>query len=340
MTKGRYLLRRILLSLLVVVGVLLMTFVISRVVPSDPAALYAGPRPRPDQVAAIRVELGLDQPLPAQFVKYVGSVLQGDLGQSYKTRRPILQDLQTFLPATLELVTLSTLLAIVVGIPVGVLAAVKRGTGFDYLSRLISVAGVSIPTFWLALILQLLFFTTLGLLPLGARVDNTTALLNPVQPITGFYVIDTILTQNWTALGDVLRHLVLPALVLATYPIGLTVRMVRAAMIEVLAEPYVTAARAAGLPQRMIIFRFALKNAIIPTMTVLGLSFAYAVTGSFLVETVFLWPGVGKYVTDAILAVDFPVVMAVTLVVTIIYISINLLVDFLQIVIDPRVKLG
>ncbi len=340
MSRTRYILRRLALAIVVLVGVMLLTFIVARVVPSDPAALYAGPRPSAQQIADVRVKLGLDQPMPVQFARYVGGILQGDLGQSFKTRRPIVDDLRTFLPATLELVIAATLLAVIVGIPVGVIAAAGRGGWFDVFSRLFSVAGVSIPSFWLALLLQLLFFTILGWLPLGGRLDNTTALLNPITPITGFYTIDAALEGNWSAWFDALRHLILPTVVLATYPIGLTIRMLRAAMIEVLSEPYITAARAVGLPRRAILFRFALKNAIVPTLTALGLSFAYSITGAFLVETVFLWPGVGKYVTDAVLNVDFPVVMAVTLVVTVIYIAINLLTDIAQSILDPRVKLG
>lgn len=340
MSRRRYILRRLALAIVVLIGVMLLTFVVARIVPSDPAALYAGPRPTAAQIADVRVRLGFDQPMPVQFARYVGNILQGDLGQSFKTRRPILDDLLRFLPATLELVIAATLLAVVVGIPFGVLAAAGRGRAIDVFSRLFSVAGVSMPSFWLALLLQLLFFSALGWLPLGGRIDNKIALLNPVTTVTGFYTIDALITGNWTAWPDVLRHLVLPSVVLATYPVGLTIRMLRAAMIEVLAEPYIIAARAMGLPRRAILFRFALKNAIVPTLTALGLSFAYSITGAFLVETVFQWPGVGKYVTDAVLNVDFPVVMAVTLVVTVIYIAINLLTDLLHAIIDPRVKLG
>ncbi len=340
MSRRRYILRRLALAIVVLVGVMLLTFAVARIVPSDPAALYAGPRPTAAQIATVRVRLGLDQPMPVQFARYVGSILQGDLGQSFKTRRPILDDLRAFLPATLELVIAATILAVIIGIPVGVLAAASRGRAFDVFSRLFSVAGVSIPSFWLALLLQLLFFSILGWLPLGGRIDNKTALLHPITTVTGFYTIDAAITGNWAAWGDALRHLVLPSVVLATYPVGLTIRMLRAAMIEVLSEPYITAARAAGLSRRAILFRFALKNAIVPTLTALGLSFAYSITGAFLVETVFQWPGVGKYVTDAVLNVDFPVVMAVTLVVTVIYIAINLITDLLHAVIDPRVKLG
>jgi peptide/nickel transport system permease protein len=340
MSRAEYLLRRLGLAVLVLLGVMAVTFVVSRVVPSDPAALYAGPRPRPEQVAELRVQLGLDQPLPIQFARYVGDVLQGDLGESFKTHRSILEDLRVFLPATLELVILASLLAIIAGIPAGVLAGARKGKAFDQVSRVVSIAGVSMPTFWLALLLQLLFFGWLGWLPLSGRIDKSITLSNPIEPITGFYLIDAAVTGNWAAWKDAALHLVLPVLVLATYPVGLTIRMTRAAMIEVQSELYIMAARAAGLPERTILFRLALKNAIIPTLTVLGLSFAYSVTGAFLVELVFSWPGVGKYVTDAIVNVDFPVVMAVTLVVTIIYIAVNLAVDMVQAALDPRIRLS
>jgi peptide/nickel transport system permease protein len=340
MSRGEYLLRRLGLAILVLVGVMVVTFVVSRMVPSNPAALYAGPRPRPEQVAELQVKLGLDQPLPVQFAGYVADIFQGDFGESFKTHRPILEDLEVFLPATLELVILASLLAVIVGIPIGVYSGARRGKAFDQVSRLFSISGVSIPTFWLALLLQLLFFGWLDWLPLGGRLDNSVALSNPIETKTGFHLIDAMITGNWRAWADAARHLILPVWVLATYPFGLTVRMTRAAMIEVQSELYITAAQASGLPERTILFRLALKNAIIPTLTVLGLSFAFSITGAFLVELVFSWPGVGKYVTDAILNVDFPVVMAVTLVVTIVYIFINLAVDMVQAILDPRIRLG
>jgi peptide/nickel transport system permease protein len=340
MSRSAYLLRRLGLALLVLVGVMIVTFIVARVVPSNPAALYAGPHPRPEQVAALEKKLGLDKPLWVQFALYVRDVLHGDLGQSYRTHRAIVDDLKVFLPATLELVILSSLLALVVGVPIGVLAGARKGGWLDQISRVVTIAGVSLPTFWLALLLQILFFGWLGWLPLGGRVDSSTALSHPIQTTTGFYIIDAAITGNWVAWKDVVRHLVLPTVVLATYPVGLAVRMTRPAMIEVLSEPFIVAARASGLPERAILFRFALKNAIIPTLTVLGLSIAYSITGSFLTEVVFSWPGVGKYVTEAILSVDFPVVMAVTLVVTVIYIGVNLIVDMVQVALDPRVRLG
>lgn len=340
MSRSAYLLRRLGLAALVLFGVMVVTFVVSRVVPSNPAALYAGPHPRPEQVAAFEVKLGLDKPLPVQFVRYVGDVLRGDFGESFQSRRLITTDLKVFLPATLELVIGASLLALVIGIPFGVLSGARRSGWLDQSTRMISIGGVSIPTFWLGLMLQLLFFGWLGWLPLGGRLSTMVTLIHPIETITGFYIIDAAVSGNWVAWWDTLHHLILPTVVLATYPIGLTIRMTRAAMVEVLTEPYIDAARAAGLPPRIILFRLAIKNAIIPTLTVLGLTFAYSITGAFFTELIFSWPGVGKYVTEAIIRVDFPVVMAVTIVVTVIYITINIIVDMIQVTLDPRITLG
>lgn len=340
MRTGFYLFKRLLSALLVIGGVLIVTFVISRIVPSDPARLYAGVRARPDQVAAVREQLRLEDPIPIQFVRYVGNLLQGDFGISFRTRRPILEDLASYLPATLEVILLATLVAVIIGIPLGVMAAARRGRIFDQLTRVVTVAGVSVPTFWLALLAQLLFFGVLGWLPLGGRLGREVLLSSPLDTVTGFYLLDALITGNWPVFVDAARHLVLPVAVLATYPLCLVARMTRAQMVEVLGETYVTAARASGVPRRQILYRLALKNAIIPTLTVLGLSFAYSVTGAVLIEIIFSWPGAGKYVTDAIVASDYPVVVGVTLAVTVIYVAINLIVDLAQAAIDPRIELG
>lgn len=340
MRTGLYLLKRLLSAILVIGGVLVVTFVISRIVPSDPARLYAGVRARPDQVAAVREQLRLEDPVPLQFVRYVGNLIQGDFGISFRTRRPILEDLASYLPATLEVILLATLVAVIIGIPLGVMAAARRGRIFDQLTRVLTVAGVSVPTFWLALLAQLLFFGALGWLPLGGRLGREVLLSSPLDAVTGFYLLDALITANWPVFVDAARHLVLPVAVLATYPLCLVARMTRAQMVEVLGETYVTAARASGVPKRRILYRLALKNAVIPTLTVLGLSFAYSVTGAVLIEIIFSWPGAGKYVTDAIVASDYPVVVGVTLAVTVIYVAINLIVDLAQAAIDPRIELG
>jgi peptide/nickel transport system permease protein len=340
MRKWEYVVRRLALAMLVLFSVSVITFAIARIVPSDPAALWVGPHPTKEQIAEARRELGLDKPLYIQYVRYLSDLLHGDLGVSVKTHQPIVEDLKTYLPATLELVLFGMLMAITIGIPLGVLSGAKRNSLLDHGSRLVAIAGVSMPTFWLGLLLQLLFFGKLGLLPLGGRVDRSISLYNPVEQVTGFYLVDTLVTGNWIALKDSLIHLILPAFTLASYAIGLTIRMTRSTMIEVLEEKYIMAARAAGLPERTILFRLALKNAIIPTLTVLGLSFVYSLTGAILVEVIFSWPGLGTYVTNAILNVDFPVIMAVTLVVTVFYVFINLFLDLLQAALDPRVALG
>jgi peptide/nickel transport system permease protein len=340
MGRGEYLLRRLGLALFVILGVLLVTFVVSRIVPGDPARLYLGPRARPERLEEVRQELGLNDPLPIQFARYVASTLTGDLGYSFRTKRPIIEDLKVRLPATMELVIGATFLALFVGVPVGVIASARQGKGFDQSSRLVTIAGVSIPAFWLALLLQLLFFGWLGILPLGGRISQEVMLTSPIEPITGFYLVDSALTGNWVAFKDALLHMILPVLVLACYPVSLAVRMTRASMLDVLSETYITAARAAGLTEREILFKLALKNGIVPTLTVMGLVFAYSITGAVLVEIVFVWPGMGSYMTDAILNKDIYVLFAVTLVVTIIYVLINILVDAIQAGLDPRIRLG
>ncbi len=335
-----YFIRRLGLAIIVILGVMIITFFVSRILPADPVRLFVGVRASEEIVEAKRIEFGLDKPVPVQFVNYVGGVLQGDFGISFRTKRPIADDLRIFLPATLELVILSMVLAVVIGIPVGVIAAANRGGFIDQASRVITIAGVSIPSFWLALILQLLFFSTLEWLPLGGRLSREFTITNPIEPVTGFFIIDGLITGNFAAWRNALWHLILPTFVLATYPISLTARMTRSSMLEVMSETYISAAQAAGLSRREILFKLALKNAIVPTLTVLGLVFAFSITGAILVEIVFSWPGLGTYVTESILSADFPVVMAVTLIVTVIYVVINLLVDILQASLDPRVRLG
>jgi peptide/nickel transport system permease protein len=335
-----YIARRLLLAVLVVVSVSVVTFVVSRVLPSDPAALYAGARPTAQQIERVRQQMGLDQPLPVQFGRYLSDILHGDLGVSFRTRQPIAQELLRRLPATLELVIAGTLLALIVGVPMGVLSAARSGTVFDHAGRLLAMAGVSIPSFWLALLFQLLFFGRLKLLPLAGRIDTRLAIQQPVEVVTGFYLLDTMFTRNWAAWQSAASHLILPALVLSIYPMSVAVRMTRSTMLEVLSQGYITAARAMGLPERSVLFRSALKNAIIPTLTVTGLSFAWSITGAFMIEVVFNWPGVGKYVADAILTIDYPVIVAVTAVVAVFYVIVNLVVDLATAAIDPRIKLG
>jgi peptide/nickel transport system permease protein len=337
--KAEYIIRRLLLAFLVLVGVSIITFVIARMVPSDPVALYVGPRAKPEAREAARVKLGLDRPLHQQYLRYMGEVLSGDFGISVRSRRPIIDDLKVFLPATLELVLLSMIFTLVIGIPLGVLSAAFKDTWVDHFSRIFAVINVSMPVFWLALLLQLLFVRQLDLLPVGGRISRDIAILSPIEPVTGFYLVDTALAGNWSAFRDALRHLILPSIALASYAIGLSIRMTRATMVEVLQQKYITAAWAAGLTRRTVYFKLALKNAIVPTLMVLSLSFVWQVSGAMLVEIVFLWPGLGTYLVNAILTIDFPIVVSVALIVTVFYVFSNLFVDVLQAVIDPRVSL-
>lgn len=339
MGRLRYILRRLILSVIVLVGVIAITFVVARVIPSDPARMMVGPRARAEQVARMREEMGLDRPLYEQFFQYVGSLLRFDFGISFSNRLEISGQLKQFLPATLELVFLSVFLAMIIGIPLGVITSARPNSWFDQIIRVVTISGVSIPVFFLALILQIIFFQQLEWLPLAGRLDRDIVLYNPVEVQTGFYLIDTLITGNWPAFKSALIHVILPALTLAIYPISLITRVTRASMLEVLSENYIRSARASGLSERMILSQLALKNAIAPALTLVGLSAAYSITGAFLVETVFVWPGIGRFAFDAVAAVDFPVILAITLVVTISYIVINLLVDLLQAMLDPRVTL-
>jgi len=230
-------------------------------------------------------------------------------------------------------------ITVILGIPLGVLSGARKGSLLDHLTRLVSIAGVSMPTFWLGLLLQLLFFGKLGLLPLGSRISNEVALYHPVRQITGFYLLDSALTGNGLGFKDALVHLILPSFALGTYSIGLAIRMTRSSLLEVLSEKYILAARVAGIRERTVLFVLALKNAIIPTITVLGLSFVGSLTGAMLVEVIFSWPGLGTYVTDAVLNVDFPVIVSITLVVTVFYVFVNLILDLLQASLDSRISL-
>jgi len=335
----RYAGKRFLLLAFILIAVSVMVFLLARVAPSDPAASYIGPHARPEQVAEVRIKLGLDEPLYVQYAYYMRDLLHGDLGTSIRTHRPVTGDIIHFLPASLELMFTAIIIALIVGIPLGVLAAQKENTLIDHLGRLFAVSGVSLPAFWLGLLFQIFFFRWLGVLPLGGRIGTYISAVSPVQNITGFYLIDSLVTGNWLALESSIMHLILPSLTLAAYSTGLIMRMTRSTMLEVNREDYVVAARAVGLPERIITFKYTLRNALGPTVTAAGLAFAFMLTGTFFIEIIFYWPGLGTYTTMSILAVDHPVIMGVTLIVAIFYVLINLVVDLLQALIDPRIRL-
>jgi peptide/nickel transport system permease protein len=337
--KLEYVLRRILTAFFVLIGVSVITFLLARVVPSDPAVLYLGPKARSDELAKVREQLGLDQPLPAQYVIYMRNLLHGDLGISIGTKRPVLQEILDRAPATLELLLTGMFLAVLVGIPLGVLSARWQHQPVDIGVRTISIIGVSVPAFFLGLILQIIFFRNLHWLPLAGRVASDLRFTNPITAITHFFLIDTLLTRNWIAFKDTVYHLILPAITLAAYPIGLIARMTRAAMLEVMEQDYIRTARAYGINDIIITYFYALKNAISPTLTVIGLTVAFALTGTFFVEIIFNWPGLGDFTVRSLLNIDYPAIMGITLYGAAAYVILNLVVDLLQAWIDPRVSL-
>jgi ABC-type dipeptide/oligopeptide/nickel transport system permease component len=340
MRKLEYVIRRIAMSILVLVGLSVITFTLARVIPSDPAALYIGPHPNPGDLERTREKLGLNRPLPVQYAYYVRDLLHGDLGDSIATKRPVLQEIGDRWPASLELLLTAMIFAVLVGVPLGVLSAQLQGSPFDVAVRTLSIVGVSMPAFWAGLLLQVVFFRNLHLLPLAGRFDTDLRFSSPIQPLTGFYLIDSAVTGNWIAFKDVAWHTVLPALTLAAYPIGLIARMTRATMIEVLSQDYIRTARAYGTPEWFTIYFYALKNAIGPTLTVIGLTLAYALTGTFFIEIVFNWPGLGLFTVHSLLNTDHPAIMGITLLAASGYVIINLMVDVAQAWIDPRISLA
>ena len=337
--KLEFVLRRLLTSIFVLVGVSIITFFLARVIPSDPAELYIGPKARAADIARVRKQLGLDRPLPIQYLYYMRDLLHGDLGTSIGTKRPVLQEILDRAPASLELLFTGMFLAALIGIPLGVLSARWQGKFLDVIVRTISILGVSMPAFYLGLMFQILFFRNLHWLPLSGQLSNSLRFTHPIQSITNFLLIDALLTRNWIAFKDVCLHLILPALTLAAYPIGLIARMTRGAMLEVLEQDYIRTARAYGIKEAIVTYLYALKNAISPTLTVIGLTVAIALTGTFFVEVIFTWPGLGSFTVKSLLNIDYPAIMGITLFGASAYVFINLVVDILQAWIDPRISL-
>lgn len=333
-----FIIKRLILGIIVLFGVVLTTFIITRIVPSDPAARWVGSRATQEQIAAAVVELGLDQPTYVQFGKYFVDLLHGRLGFSLRSHQPVSEELKALLPATLELVLVSTLFAVFIGIYLGVVSARKKDRWVDHFSRFFSVGAVSLPTFWIALFLQLIFYRGLEWLPLGERISMRVALLYDVPDITGFLIIDSIATGNWVILKDSLIHLILPGFTLALYPIGLVARMTRSALLEILNEDYIKAARSYGLSERIVMWSYALKNSLGPTATVVSLSIGYTLVNTFLVESIFSWPGIGNYISAAVVSLDYPAIMGVTIFSACSYVVLNLIADLI-IALDPRVRI-
>lgn len=330
--------KRLLLGILVLFGVILITFTLTRVIPSNPAAQWVGPRATAEQIKAARIELGLDKPLYIQFGRYLQNLLKGNLGYSLKSHQPVINELKTYIPATMELVLLSTIGAIFIGLPLGVMSAKRKDEWADHICRFFSVGAVSLPTFWIGIFLQLVFYRWLGILPMGDQLSMNIKLMYNIPKITGFLTLDSLITGNFIVFKDALTHLVLPGITIALYPIGLVARMTRSALLEILNEDYIRAARSYGLPERMVLWSYALKNSLGPTVTVVTLSIGYTLVNTFLVESIFSWPGIGNYVATAVISLDYPAIMGVTIFSACAYVILNLIADII-IAMDPRVRI-
>jgi len=317
-------------------GLLLVTFFIGRVVPIDPVLAAVGDRAPAEVYDRVRIELGLDQPLWRQFGIYLGQVLRGDFGRSVLTANPVLTDITRVFPATLELATLGTLLGVALGIPAGVIAAVHRGKAIDQMVRVLGLAGYSIPVFWLGLMGLLLFYAKLGWVGGPGRIS--VAYDDFVRPVTGVILLDAAVQGEWDAFRDALSHLILPAAILGYFSLAYVSRMTRSFMLEQLRQEYVTTARVKGMSERRVIWRHALGNAGVPLITVVALSYANLLEGSVLTETVFAWPGLGQYITNALLNADMNAVLGGTVVVGAVFIGLNLLSDILYRIVDPRAR--
>ncbi len=332
---SRYLARRGFLALFVIFGVTLITFVISHVVPADPVVAYLGDHAPPDLVVKVRAQLGLDRPLPEQYVIYLGGLIHGQLGVSIMDQRPVSTDIAEYLPATIELSTFAMLFAILIGIPTGVVSALHKDRWPDQFSRIFALGGVTLPVFYVALLLLGVFYFALGILPGPGQLSTYTA---PPPRITGMVAVDAALAGDWWAFGDALRHLVLPSFVLGYASAGLITRMSRSSLLEVMRQDYVRTARAKGVRERRVVIRHALRNALLPTVTVIGLTYGSLLSGAVLTETIFSWPGIGRYATNSVTSVDVPAVLGVTLVIAIIYSLANLVVDVLYAYLDPQIR--
>jgi peptide/nickel transport system permease protein len=314
-----------------VLGLLAIVFFISHVIPADPAAFVAGENATPETIAAIRARLGLDQPLHIQFLRYIEAILEGDMGRSIFTGRPVAEDLMSRLPATLELTLVTILVASLIGIPLGVVSALRRNSWLDHALRVVTIAGLAIASFWFAILLQLLFSMRLGVTPLSGRIEGWGP-----EPITGFYVIDALILWDMEVLWDALHHMVLPVATLSLPAAATIVRFTRAGVLNALESNYVLYETAMGYPRRLVIWKYVLRNALIGTVTQIGLIFGILLAGAVVVEAVFDWPGLGLFAVNAILSSDYNAVMGFTLVAGTMFIVVNLIVDILQGMIDPR----
>jgi peptide/nickel transport system permease protein len=330
----RYALRRVMALVPVLIGVSVIVFLFLHLIPGDSAAAILGEHATPDALVQLRAAYGLDQPWPTQYVLFVGHILHGDLGRSIRSNTTVTSELVQRLPATAELSIVALFFALLVGLPAGIISAWRRGSAFDHASVVGALTGVSMPIFWLGLMLAWLFGVQLRLLPFSARLDTGARF----TPITNFLLVDAVLRGDWAILGQTVRHLLLPAVALSTVPMAIVMRMTRGAMIEVLHQDYVRTARAKGLRDRVVVGAHAFRNALLPVVTIVGLQVGALLSGAILTETIFSWPGIGRWVYESIQLRDYPVVQSMTLVIAVIFVVTNLLVDLSYAWLDPRVR--
>jgi peptide/nickel transport system permease protein len=328
-----YILRRLVLLIPVLIGMSIVVSLIIYAIPGDPAKMMLGEKASPESLNELRDRLGLNDPWYKQYFNYMGKVVTGDLGTSIKTKNPIIEEIFPYLAATFELTLFSMLIAIVLGMNFGIIAAWRQNSWPDYMLMIVALVGVSMPVFWLGLMEQLFFSLKLGWFPTMGRISAR----EPIDTITNLYLIDTLITLNWNGFVQSIRHLVLPAFALATIPMAIIARISRTSMLEVLRSDYVRTARAKGLMPRAVIYKHTLRNAFIPILTIIGLQTGMLLGGAVLTETIFSWPGVGQYIYNAISNRDYPVIQSGILMVATIFVLINLLVDILYAVIDPRI---
>jgi peptide/nickel transport system permease protein len=331
-----YIIKRLLGLLPVLLGITLLVFCFLHLIPGDPAVILSGERATPEQLAALRDKLGLNQPLPLQYLTFLKNLIRFDLGTSIISGISIAAELRVRFPATLELSIAAMLVALAIGIPAGIFAAIRRNSWLDNLTMTGSLVGVSLPVYWLGLLLIYLFAVNLHWLPASGRISIDAGY--SFKPITGFYMLDALLRLDGAALKDILAHLILPALALGTIPLAILVRIIRSAMLEVLSQDYIRTARAKGVPEFWVILKHAFKNTLLPVSTIIGLQFGTLLGGAILTETIFSWPGIGSWIYDGILARDYPVVQGGVVFVATAFVLINLLVDISYAFIDPRIQ--
>lgn len=335
MTKIKYyIIRRLLLLFLVFILVSTITFILSHVVPGNPAVLWAGPHATKEMIERATRELELDKPVHIQYIIWLQKIIRGDFGTSILTRRPVIMDLMDYFPATFELTTVSMIIALLIGIPLGIFSAVKKDELIDHVSRVSSLTGVSFPIFLLGMLLQLTLGYLLGLFPLSGRISPG---ITPAR-ITGLYLIDTLIAGDLHSFINVLHSISLPALTLSLAILGMITRITRASMLDVLEEDYIRTARSMGLPNERVLYKYALRNALLPVVTMSALTYGYLLGGMILVEAIFDWPGIGYYISSAIIALDYPAIMGSTILLTVIFIIVNLIADIVYAILDPRIR--